>query len=376
MTDLYGRPTRRREFMQAGAGVALGAGALGALGCGVSKTGGGSEKDTEKVVKAKPDGDLVYFNYSEYIDPDVVKAFEKEYGVKVRESYYDSMPAMLSKLRAGNRYDVIFPTQEYVNRLVRGNQLIKLDKDQIKNADQINEFFANPAYDEGSAHTVPYTMYTTGICYRTDKIKDMTGSWTDLSNPEGKNRTYMLDDFQECIGQANYINGFELNTQDPDELEKSKQTLLEQKENLRAYSTNDIPNLSSGNAWIHHAWNGDVVNVRNQVKNPEDFKYQTNKEGVPVGSDTMAIPTNAQHPGTALLFIDWMLDPDNAAKNIAYIGYPMPNDGAAGAFAELVKDDPSIDVTTEDLEKGDQFIELTPAGRKAWDRVWTEVRAS
>ena len=376
MTDLYGRPTRRREFMQAGAGVALGAGALGALGCGVSKTSSGSEKDTEKVVKAKPDGDLVYFNYSEYIDPDVVKAFEKEYGVNVRQSYYDSMPGMLSKLRAGNRYDVMFPTADYVNRLVRGNQLIKLDKDQIKNSGQVNEFFADPVYDPGAAHTVPYAMFKTGICYRTDKIKDMTGSWTDLSNPEGKGRTYMLDDFQECIGQGNYINGFKLGTEDPDELAKSKQTLLEQKKNLRAYSSNDIPNLSSGNAWIHHAWNGDVVNVRNQVKNPEDFKFQTNKEGVPVGSDTMVIPANAQHPGTALLFINWMLDPDNAAKNIAYIGYPMPNDGAKGAFAALVKDDPSIDITTEDLANGDQWVPLTPAGRKEWDRVWTEVRAS
>ena len=376
MTDPFMRPTRRREFLQAGAGLALGATSLGALGCGVNSGSAGSEKSTEKVIKAKPDGDLIYFNYSDYIDPGVVKAFEKEYGVNVRQSYFDSMPGMFSKLRAGNRYDVIFPTQEYVSRLIRGNQLLKLDQDQIKNAKYINPFFTNPKYDEGSAHTVPYSMYTTGICYRTDKIKNMTGSWNDLSNPEGKGRTYMLDDFQECIGQANYLNGFQLNTEDPDELAKSKQTLLKQKQNLRAYSTNDIVNLSSGNAWIHHAWNGDVVNVRNQVKNPEDFKYQTNKEGIPVGSDTMAIPANAQHPGTALLFINWMLDPDNAAKNIKYIGYPMPNDGAKGAFAELVKDDPSIDVTTEDLQKGDQFVDLSPNGRKEWDRVWTEVRAS
>src|SRR5205814_1456726 len=83
----------------------------------------------------------------------------------------------------------------------------------------------------------------------------------------------------------------------------------------------------SGNAWIQHIWNGDIVNVRNQVKHPENYKFELAKEGTPLGSDTFAIPTNAAHPGTALLFIDWMLDPGHAAKNINWVGYPMPNKG-------------------------------------------------
>jgi spermidine/putrescine transport system substrate-binding protein len=89
----------------------------------------------------------------------------------------------------------------------------------------------------------------------------------------------------------------------------------------------------------------------------------------------MAIPSNAKHPGTALLFIDWMLDPAHASANIAYFGYPMPIEGSEQAFAEIAKDDPAIQVTVEDLEKGSQFKELAPAERKAWDRVWTEVKA-
>ena len=89
----------------------------------------------------------------------------------------------------------------------------------------------------------------------------------------------------------------------------------------------------------------------------------------------MAIPSNARHPGTALVFMDWILDPAHASQNIAYIGYPMPLDGAEDAFAKLVKDDAAIEVTTDDLENGSQFKELTPDGKKAWDRVWTEVKA-
>jgi spermidine/putrescine transport system substrate-binding protein len=90
----------------------------------------------------------------------------------------------------------------------------------------------------------------------------------------------------------------------------------------------------------------------------------------------MAIPANAEHPGTAMLFIDFMLDPENAAQNVGYFGYPMPNNGAVDAFKELAQDDPAITVTTEDLERGDQFAPLAGERRRAWDRVWTEVKAA
>jgi spermidine/putrescine transport system substrate-binding protein len=158
-------------------------------------------------------------------------------------------------------------------------------------------------------------------------------------------------------------------------MEKTQATLEHQKQYLRGYSTNAAPQLISGTAWVHHAWNGDVVYTRNQAKNPENFKFETCKEGIPVGSDCMAIPSNAKSPGTALLFIDWMLNGDHAAQNVSYIGYPMPLDGAEDAFAKLVKDDAAIEVTTDDLANGSQFKELTPAGKKEWDRVWTEVKA-
>ena len=89
----------------------------------------------------------------------------------------------------------------------------------------------------------------------------------------------------------------------------------------------------------------------------------------------MAIPSNAKHPGTALLFIDWILDPEHASQNIPWFGYPMPIEGAEAAFAKLAKDDPAIEVSTDDLANGSQFKELSPDERKAWDRVWTEVKA-
>ena len=162
----------------------------------------------------------------------------------------------------------------------------------------------------------------------------MTGSWNDLTNPEGDGNMFILDDFQEAIGEANLINGFDLNTADEGEIETSKETLLDQKESARGFSTNSVQNLVSGAAFIHQAWNGDIVNVRNQVDDPENYRYETCSEGVPVGSDVMSIPINARSPGTAMLFMNWMLEPENAARNVNWNGYPATRRGRTAGVRE------------------------------------------
>ena len=363
----------RRELLQGGAGLALG---IGLAGCGVGNQAAEvPEEATERAVKAEVDGDLVYFNWSEYLAPRLIKDFEKEYGVTVRESNFDSMQGMMAKLRSGNRYDVIFPTSEWVDRLRKANQLMRIDYEQIPNAAAKYEYFNGPWYDPDDDRTVPYAMYATGIIYRADRIGDMSGSWNDMGNPAADGRAYLLDDFQEVIGAGNLVNGAELNSVEEADVEKAKQWALDLKPKMRGFSTDDIQNMVSGNAWIHHGWNGDVVNIRNQVDTPENYTFQKCSEGIPLGTDCFAIPANAEHPGTALTFINFILEPENAAKNIEYMGYPMPYTGPDETFAGLVKDDPSINVTVEDLESGQQFANLGTEGRRLWDQTWTEIKA-
>jgi spermidine/putrescine transport system substrate-binding protein len=370
--NLWSESLRRRDVLRGGAGLALG---IGLAGCGVGNEPAATKESTEKVVKAEPDGDLVYFNWSQYLEPKLMKAFEKQYGVKVRESNFDSMQGMMAKLRSGNRYDVIFPSSEWVDRLRKANQLLKIDLAQIPNADAKYKYFDSPWYDPDADHTVPYAMYASGIIYRKDKVPNLSGSWNDMKDPVAKGRSYLLDDFQEVIGAGNLVNGADLNSVDEAEVEKAKEWALSIKPNLRGFSTDDVNNMVSGNAWIHHGWNGDVVNIRNQVKNPENYSFQKCSEGIPLGTDCFAIPSNAEHPGTALTFINFILDPENASKNIEYMGYPMPYTGPDETFAGLVKDDPAIDVTVEDLENGTQFGNLGVQGRRLWDQTWTEIKA-
>jgi spermidine/putrescine transport system substrate-binding protein len=360
----------RRGLLLGGAGLAL-------AGCGVGDSSSGSKEATEKPIAKKIDGDLVYFNYSEYVDPKLVKGFEKEYGVKVRESYFDSMSAMMAKLRAGIAYDLIFPSAEYAQRLLEGNLIRRIDRDKLRHVDTVYSYFDDPWYDPGAEHTTPYGMYCTGLGYRTDQVSGMTGSWRDLGEADSGDKSFLLDDHQEAIGMANLVNGFPLNETDREKLEQSQQYLIDLKPKLRGVSADTITNMASGNAAIQHLWNGDIVNIRYQVDNPEDFKFQKCKEGLPIGSDVFAIPVNAKHPGTALLFMEWMLEPEHAAQNVEWIGYPMPYDGAATeAFQGLVKDDPEINITVDDLATGQQYENLKGDGRLAWDEVWTEFRVS
>jgi spermidine/putrescine transport system substrate-binding protein len=360
----------RRDVLRASGGLAL---AATLAGCGLGGNGDGNG-DSSRAIEPRVDGDLVYFNWAQYLDPKLIRQFERKHNVTVRESNFDSMEGMMAKLRSGNRYDLIFPSAEYASRLIAGDQLLEIPRSKLAANDDIYAYFDDPWYDSGSAHTVPYSLYLTGLGYRSNRIEGMTGSWRDLGNPEAEGRAFILDDFQEGIGMANLVNGNELNAAEPEQLDAARQYLIDLKPNLRGFSSDTLTNMASGNAWIQHVWNGDIINARYRMDDPETLRFQQNEEGVPMGSDVFAIPANAEHPGTALLFIDFLIE--NSAQNSTWTGYPMPTESAERPYAELVEGEPELQITVEDLERGEEFANLQGEDRERWDRVWTEVKAA
>ena len=195
---------------------------------------------------------------------------------------------------------------------------------------------------------MPFTVYKTGIGWRTDKVDTMTGSWNDLWNPQGAGHIFTLDDQDEALAMAALLLGYDVNTAKPSQLDEIKKLLISQKKYLRAYSSDDVNNMSGGDAWIHHMWSGDFLYVREALaKNEDDFDFEAPKEGTPINSDAYAIPTNAKHPGTAMLFIDYLLRPENAVKNISYLYYPFPVKDAVASFDDLAKDVPACNVDVE-----------------------------
>ena len=270
------------------------------------------------------------------MDPALKKEFSEKYGVEVNEVNFDNLEAMVVKLRSGAQYDLIWPSTEYVARLAAEGLLPQVRPGPAARTRTTSRRSTTARGGTRTTSTaIPYTYYTTGIAWRDDEVSGMTGSWNDLSNPDGEGRMFILDDFQEAIGEANLINGFDLNTAGPGRArdlegdaaraEGERPRVLDQ---LRAE-----PGLRAPRS-IHQAWNGDIVNVRNQVDDPENYKYETCEEGVPVGTDLMCIPVTARSPGTAMLFMDWIIEPENAARNVMWNGYPQPVEGGQQAFAE------------------------------------------
>ncbi len=310
----------------------------------------------------------------------MLRGFQREYGVKIIQSNFDSMEGMYAKINAGNQYDIVFPIAKYVVKMRNEGKLRAIDHGQLSNAEQVfysGSYYNDPWYDDKSAVSVPFTVYKTGIGWRTDKVDNMTGSWQDLWNPQAAKRIFTLDDQDEALAMAALQLDYDVNTAKPSQLEEIKKLLISQKKYLRAYSSDDVNNMSSGNAWIHHMWSGDFLYLRQGVvEHPENFDFESPKEGTPINSDAYVIPTNARHPGTAMVFIDYLLRPENVAKNTAYLFYPFATKGGQAIFEKLAKDVPACNVDVKALENPDVFRLLGPDEVQRRAAVWTEVKAS
>ncbi|MER5760333.1 spermidine/putrescine ABC transporter substrate-binding protein [Streptomyces sp. NPDC002082] len=366
----------RRSLLRAGTAAAFG---LAAAGCGFASGDDPAGKATaETPIDVKVDGDLVYFNWADFVDPAVFEGFQKEYGVKVVQSNFDSMEGMAAKLNSGNQYDIIFPTAKWSQRLAAGGRLRTIDHTRLKNAEAVfagYDYFADPWYDPGSRHTVPFTMYKTGIGWRRDRLGDLTGSWDDLWNEQAKGKVFVLDDRDEVLGLGALKLGLDLTTDDQDDLALVTETLRSLRPRLRGFSSDSYNNLLNGNADMTQAWSGDMAAMLAQAEDPAVFGFEVAREGAPLNSDCYAIPANAQHPGTAMLFIDYMLRPENVKKNIEYIGYPMPVRGTEDTYTALVEPFPQCQVTAADLKDDLYFRNGTAKGEQHRDAAWTDVKA-
>lgn len=372
---------RRRSLLKGGLALGATAGlATSGAGCAYWPSDEVAAVPLPKSAKAKVDGDLVYFNWADYLDPSVFKGFSEEYGVDVVQSNYDSMEGMYAKLQAGNQYDIIFPIAKWVQRLRTEGRIRAIDHDQLGNADQVfysGSYFTDPWYDEGSRASVPFTIYKTGIGWRTDKVDTMTGSWRDLWNEQAAKRIFTLDDQDEALAMGALLLGYDVNTTREGELDEIRKLLISQKAYLRGYSSDDVNNMARGDAWVHHMWSGDFLYLRQGVvKEPENYDFESPAEGTPINSDAYAIPSNAKHPGTAMLFIDYLLRPEIAEKNIGYLYYPFPVRDAVATFERLARDVPACNVDVTALENPDVFRNLTPDEVQRRTAIWTEVKAS
>jgi spermidine/putrescine transport system substrate-binding protein len=369
------RRTMLRGMAAAGATVAIGP-ALAACSSGAtpepSQVAPSAGASTAPSSAPEPEAELFVYNWADYIGEETIAGFEDEYGVKVTYDFFDSAETMTAKISSGNSgYDVTFPTSTYIKGFLEQGLIQPLDLSLIPNAVNLGAEWADPGYDPGNEHSMPYMWWTTGVAYDTAQIDEELTSWAALWDERWAGKMAMLDDVREVFAAALIRLGYDINTTDDGELDEALALLEEQKPLLRTYTTDDIGVLSTGDVWVMHAWGADVYQV--QVER-DTVVYYIPEEGGVRGSDTMVLLANAQHPIAANLFINYMLDAEVAAANTNYIGYMGPNEAAKEFIDPAILEDPTVNPDQSAVEKLQEILDLGEDEVKYSER-YTKLRA-
>jgi spermidine/putrescine-binding protein len=322
--------------------------------------------------------ELYLYNWSEYIEPQVLEDFEAEFGVRVVEDTFANNEELLAKLQAGaTGYDVIFPSDYMVEIMIEEGLLAELNHENVPNISNLDPKFADPPYDPGMVHCVPYLWGTTGIGYNGDVFDEAPDSWAYLFDPDLASQYAgqftMLNDVRETMGAALKYLGYSLNSTDEAELEEARDLLIQQKQWIYAYDAEQYEDLlSADETVIAHSWSGDVFMV---AEEDERLWYAIPQEGGVIWADNLCIPASAPNKYTAEVFINYLLDPEVSAANSNYTWYASPNAKAAEFIDEEILEEPAIYPPPEvmaRLEWLEDVGDVTPI----YERMWTEVKAA
>lgn len=319
-----------------------------------------------------PEAELYIYNWADYMGTSVVPAFEAKYGVKVVYDFFDNYDTMNAKIgRDGGGFDIAFPTSVDIPALLERRIIQPLDLSLIPNIVNLGAEWADPGYDPGNAHSIPYMWWTTGIAYDTKRISDKLTSWSALWDPRFAKHIAMLDDVRETFAAALFRLGKDANTKNEADLDAALALLKEQKPLLRTYTTDDIGVLSSGDAWIAHAWGSDVFQVH--AERPSVTFYIAEEGGVR-GSDTAVLLTNAKHPIAAQLFMNHLLDAHISADNTNFIGYMGPNAAAKAYISPDILSNPAVNPDQAVIAKLVELLDLG-ADLDKYSKRWNALKA-
>ena len=267
--------------------------------------------------------ELKVYNAGDYIDPELVKTFEKETGIRVIYDTWATNEDMYVKVKAGGSdYDLVIPSDYMIERMKREGLLEKIDMTRIPNYALIDEKFKNLYYDPQNEYAVPYMWGTVGIIYNRKMVTDPVDSWSILWNPKYAKQIFMLDSLRDSIGVTLKYLGYSLNASDDAALKAARDKLIAQKPLVQAYVVDEVKDkMIAGEGALAVVWSGDAVFM--MEKNP-DLAYAIPKEGTNVWIDAMVILKGGKHKAEAEEFINFMTRPDIAKKNVEYIGYASP----------------------------------------------------
>lgn len=292
------------------------------------------------------DGDLNFYNWSEYMDPDLITAFEEEYGVDVVETFYDSNETMLAQIQAGVVYDLIVPSDYMVSIMIEEGLLMPLSMDAVPNVSNLGDQFTGLPYDPDGAYSVPYQWGTTGLGVDISVVgEDFEPSWALVFDPDltagFASGVSLLNDPRETIGAALKYLGYSLNETSEDALQEAADLI--QAANVTTFDSDQYTdNLVNGEVAVSHGYSGNYFATFFELENPDNYAYVIPQEGATLWTDNMAITANAEHPCTAHTFVNYIMDAENGAQLTNWTYYASPNEAAEEFIVEEILEDPAI----------------------------------
>jgi spermidine/putrescine transport system substrate-binding protein len=319
--------------------VAAMATALVVAACG----GGSGDVAAADCELGQVDGDLRLYNWSNYMNPELIDAFKAEFGVNVIEDFYPSNEELFARVAEGGaQFDVIVPSDYMVGIMIEEGLLLPIDRSVVPNWVNVAEDFRSPPYDPDLAFSMPYQWGTTGLGVNVGLLGDVEPSWALIFDPaiaaNLPGRITLLDDPRETLGAALYYLGYSPNTTSEDELAEAAAIITQAKAWTAAFNSDQYSELLiGGESVIAHGYSG---NILDNIGDDENFVYLIPEEGATIWTDNMAVLVNAPHPCTAQTFINFILDAQNGADLTNWTYYGSPN-AAADPFIdpEILEDE-------------------------------------
>lgn len=272
----------------------------------------------------EPANEVNVYNWITYLPEDIRADFTKETGIKLNYEEYDSNETMMAKLKAGARYDVAFPSGDFVPAMISEGMLQKLDHSKIPNMSNIDPVVIglSQAFDKGNEYSVPYNIGTTGIIYWKDKVPNPDPSYSILSRPDLKGKIAILDDVREVFGPALASLGYSGNTLNKNEIDEATKVILQWKANALKFDNEQMATLfASREIWVAMNYPENILSeVDPEIADQAGFFLP--REGGIAYLDNMVVLKNAKNPENALKFINFILKPENLARICDEYGYP------------------------------------------------------
>ena len=315
----------------------------------------------------------------EYLGENVISDFEKQYGVRVIVENFDSNEMMYTKLMAGDRYDVIIPSDYMIERLMNEDFLQPLDKSMIPNMENMSDAVLGMSYDPDNTYSIPYFWGSVGLVYNHENVDPAvieSEGWEVLRNTDYAGHIYIYDSERDSFMMAFKALGYSMNTEDPNEINDAYEWLLQMNNTMSpVYVTDEvIDGMINGYKDIAVVYSGDAAVVLDEN---EDMSFYMPSQGTNIWCDAMVIPQNAENPKLAHEFINYMLTYEAAFDNTETVGYTSPN---AEVFEEMTSSedlyaDNAAYLPRSGYDKDEMFHDNQTLMREL-SKLWIKVKAA